>query len=153
MPYVKGVSEPVSRFLRAHNIIVGHSSKTLRKSLVHVKDKIPKTKQKGVVYEIQCGCGEVYIGETGRPKDTRRKEHARDIEHGRVQKSAPARHAQACSRGMHPMQAKTLACETNWKKRIVREAIEIKEKDPYMNRDIGKFALSPIWDFTLRNGT
>ena len=49
------------------------------------------------------------------------------------------------------MEAKTLACESNWRKRTVREAIEIKEKDPYMNRDIGKFALSPIWDFTLRN--
>ncbi|XP_043204789.1 zinc finger MYM-type protein 1-like [Amphibalanus amphitrite] len=36
---------------------------------------------------------------------------------------------------MHPMEGKTLACESNWKKRIVREAIEIKEKDPYMNRD------------------
>ena len=30
------------------------------------------------------------------------------------------------------------------------EAIEIKEKDPYMKRDVGKLALSPIWDFTVR---
>ena len=151
MPYVKGVSEPVSRFLRAHNVIVGHSSKTLRKSLVRVKDRPPKGKQKGTVYEVQCDCGQVYIGESGRPKDVRLNEHAKDIQHGRVQKSAPARHARECDREIHPMEAKTLACESNWRKRTVREAIEIKEKDPYMNRDIGKFALSPIWDFTLRN--
>ena len=151
MPYVKGVSEPISRFLRAHNVIVGHSSKTLKKSLVNVKDRIPKAKQKGTIYEMQCECGEIYIGETGRPKDVRLNEHAKDIEHGRVQKSAPARHTRQCGRNMHPMEGKTLACESNWKKRIVREAIEIKEKDPYMNRDVGKFGLSPIWDFTLRN--
>ena len=103
------------------------------------------------MYEVQCDCGQVYIGESGRPKDVRLNEHAKDIQHGRVQKSAPARHARECDREIHPKEAKTLACESNWRKRTVREAIEIKEKDPYMNRDIGKFALSPIWDFTLRN--
>ena len=83
MPYVKGVSEPISRFLRAHNVIVGHSSKTLRKSLVRDKDRPPKGKQKGTVYEVQCDCGQVYIGESGRPKDVRLNEHAKDIQHGR----------------------------------------------------------------------
>ena len=149
IPYVKGVSEPISRFLRAHNVIVGHSSKNIRKSLVHVKDRLPKGKQKETVYEVKCECGEVYIGETGRPKDVRMNEHAKDIQYGRVQKSAPARHSSECDEEMRPMEAKTLAYESNWKKRTVREAIEIKEKDPYMNRDVGKFGLSPIWDFTL----
>ena len=150
MPYVKGVSEPISRILRAHNVIVGHSSKTLRNSLVRVKDRIPKGRQKGTVYEVKCDCGEVYIGETGRPRDVRLNEHAKDIQHGRALKSAPARHAHECNAEIRPMEAKTLANESNWRKRIVREAIEIKEKDPYMNRDVGKFALSPIWDFTLK---
>lgn len=153
MPYIKGVSEPISRFLRAHNVIVGHSSRTLKKSLVHLKDRIPKDKQKGVVYELRCDCGELYIGETGRPRDVRLNEHKSDIQHGRVQKSAPARHARECDRQIHTMEAKTLTCESNWRKRTVREAIEIKEKDPFMNRDVGKFALSPIWDFTLRKAT
>ena len=150
MPYVKGVSEPISRFLRAHNIIIGHSSRNLRKSLVHVKDKQSKGKRKGVVYEVKCDCGEVYIGETGRPKDVRMGEHAKDIEYGRVLKSAPARHSQGCDKEMRTLEAETLAHESNWRKRTVREAIEIKEKDPFMNRDVGKFSLSPIWDFPLR---
>ena len=51
MPYVKGVSEPIARFLRAHNAIVGHSSKNLRAYLTNVKDKTVKGKQKGTVYE------------------------------------------------------------------------------------------------------
>ena len=82
--------------------------------------------------------------------DVRLNEHAKDIGHGRVLMSAPARHARDCAITMRTMQGKTLAYETNWEKRIVREAIEITEKDPYMNRDVGKLALSPIWDFTLR---
>ena len=148
---MKGVSEPISRFLRAHNVIVGHSSKNIRKSLVRVKDRLPKGKQKGTVYQLKCECGEVYIGETGRPRDIRLNEHAKDIQYGRVQKSAPARHSSECDKEMRPMEATILAHESNWKKRTVREAIEIKEKDPYMNRDVGKFGLSPIWDFTLRD--
>ena len=72
---------------------MGHLSKSLRKTLVNVKDKISQAKRKGTIYEIQCDCGEVYIGETGSPIDVRLNEHAKDIEHGRVLKSAPARHA------------------------------------------------------------
>ena len=78
-------------------------------------------------------------------------EHVKDIEHGRRQKSAPARHASECSGEMHHMDARIIARENNWRKRTVREAIEIKEKDPDMNRDVGKFALSPIWDLPLKN--
>ena len=130
---------------------MGHSSKNLRDRLVHIKDKVPKGKQKGVVYEVNCDCGEIYIGETGRPRDVRLDEHVKDIQHGRVQKSAPARHASECDGAMRPMEAKTLAVERHWRKRTVREAIEIKARDPFMNRDVGKFDLSPIWDFPLRN--
>ena len=104
-----------------------------------------------MVYEVKCDCGEVYIGETGRPKDVRLSEHVKDIQYGRVQKSAPARHTSGCDKEMHPMEAKTLAHESNWRKRTVQEAIEIKEKDPYMNRDVGNFSLIPIWNFPLRN--
>ena len=60
--------------------------------------------------------------------DVRLNEHAKDIEHGCVLKSAPARHARDCDRTMQPMEGRT--CEANWKKRIVREAIAVKEKDP-----------------------
>ena len=45
MPYVKGVSEPISRFLRAHNII-GHSSKNLRKSLSSCQRQTIKREEK-----------------------------------------------------------------------------------------------------------
>ena len=73
-------------------------------------------------------------------------EHVKDIQHKRAQKSALARHRNDCDRAIQPLNARTLAVENNWRKRTVREAIEIRQKDPYMNRDVGKFSLSAIWD-------
>ena len=72
------------------------------------------------MYEVKCECGEVYIGETGRPRDVRLNEHVKDIQYGQVQKSVPARHASGCPEEMHPMDAKTVAYESNWRKRTVR---------------------------------
>ena len=46
----------------------------LRTALVRVKDPIPMEKS-GVVYEVPCSCGKVYIGETKRTLETRMKEH------------------------------------------------------------------------------
>ena len=45
-------------------------------------------KKDGVVYRIPCGCGKVYIGETGRPMQDRIKEHDRDIRHACTETSA-----------------------------------------------------------------
>ena len=46
---------------------------------VRPKDAIDLAKQDGVVYQIPCGGGKVFIGESGRPTQVRTKEHDRDI--------------------------------------------------------------------------
>ena len=66
---------------------------TLRLHLVRPKDAVEPAKQDGVVYRIPCNCGEVYIGETGRPTQDRIKEHERDIRLARTQISAVSEHA------------------------------------------------------------
>ena len=43
------------------------------------KDFQPKHLQSGVVYKIECTCGKVYIGETGRCIKTRFDEHIKTI--------------------------------------------------------------------------
>ena len=43
--------------------------------LTEVKDSLPVEKQVNVVYEVQCTCGKVYIGETKKRLGTRLKEH------------------------------------------------------------------------------
>ena len=107
-------------------------------------------KKKGVVYQISCSCGSVYIGESGRPKDVRLKEHVADIKHARLDKSATARHFSTCRGDLNPLTAKTLATEGHWKRRKVREAIEVKlTPQATMNLDEGGVRLSPIWDILL----
>ena len=82
IPYVKNVSEALSRVFRKHNIGVAmrpHS--TLRRALVHPKDKTNKEEVCGCVYRIPCkNCDSVYIGETGRKLGTRLNEHRKDSE-------------------------------------------------------------------------
>ena len=52
---------------------------------------------------------------------------------------------------MNPFEAKTLAIEGHWKRRKIREAIEIRQLRPSMNLDSGGVQLSPIWDIVLKN--
>ena len=151
IPYVKGTSERIGRILAPHQIRLGYSSKpTLRDKLVKAKDVIPKTLQKGVVYKTSCECGATYVGETGRPKSTRLKEHVADLKHGRCDASPLAEHWLQCGQQFDPGQASTLAVEQTWSRRIVREAIEIRLCNPSLNQDVGKFSLSPIWDSVLK---
>ena len=148
LPYVKG-SEPIARVLKQHNIKTGHKSRTLRNHLVQVKDKVGPEMTKGAFYQIKCECGESYIGESGRPKAVRIKEHIADVKHGRIDTSATAQHTYSCNKNFKPRLAKTLAVKSNWKRRTVREALEIKVHRASMNRGVGKVTISPIWDIAL----
>ena len=57
-----------------------------------VKDPLPKEKLAGVVYQIPCQCGKVYVGETQRRLETRVKEHRDACNKGDTGKSAIAEH-------------------------------------------------------------
>ena len=150
-PYVPGVSEKIAKILGKKGIRVAHTSKRLRSSLVRAKDPIDKEKKKGTIYQIRCSCGASYVGESGRPKHVRMKEHVADIKFARSDKSATASHFETCTGNMDPMTSKTLALEGHWKRRKVREAIEISQVRPSINRDDGNIKLSPIWDIVLKN--
>ena len=54
---------------------------TLRRLLVHPKDKVELEEQGELVYQIPCkNCGAKYIGETGRLLKTRLVEHRKDVD-------------------------------------------------------------------------
>ena len=67
----------------------------------------------------------------------------------RLDKPATARHFSTCGGDLNPIVAKTIATEGHWKRRKVREAIEVKPVQNNMNLDEGGIRLSPIWDILL----
>ena len=74
LPYIQGVSEPLRCCLEQQSIrTVLKSDTTLWSHLVQPKDIVHLAKQDGVIYRIPCGCGKVYIGETGRSMQKRSK--------------------------------------------------------------------------------
>ena len=77
LPYVKGVTEPIQRILKHHEIarsVRPHQS--IRRILVHPNDKLEDTKKTDCAYQIPCkSCNQTYIGETVRTFGTRLDEH------------------------------------------------------------------------------
>ena len=69
------------------------SAPTLRSRLTKVKYQLPIDKHSGIVYEIPCTCGKVYVGETIRRLGTRIKEHKEACQSCSLDKSAIAEHA------------------------------------------------------------
>ena len=54
--------------------------RTIRQTLVRVKNRIPEDKRKEVIYEMPCkDCEKLYIGETGRTLKKRVSEHKQAV--------------------------------------------------------------------------
>ncbi|BHF83612.1 hypothetical protein SprV_0902675500 [Sparganum proliferum] len=77
IPYIKNVSEAVSRLLAPLGVGVAHRPEaTMRRQVMRPKDPLPRQETSGVVYRIWCSCGQSnYVGETGRLLRTRIAEH------------------------------------------------------------------------------
>ncbi|KAL9975777.1 hypothetical protein ACROYT_G012971 [Oculina patagonica] len=80
LPYIKGITEPLTRILKSHDIRVTNKPiKTLQQEFSVPKFRPRVVDQCNVVYKIPCAsCPWSYIGETKRSFSTRRKEHIRN---------------------------------------------------------------------------
>ena len=77
IPYIRHLSESIRRILTPLKVrTCFQPHRTLKQTLVSLKDHIFRSQQAGVVYRIPCGnCEKVYIGQTGRTLNHRLKEH------------------------------------------------------------------------------
>ncbi len=131
VPYVQGVSEPLTRVLREHDLVVHSRPHTkLRNLLVAPKDPTPPLDKSGVVYKVQCKeCPSVYVGETGRPLRSRISEHQRD--------SSPVGHyAKFNKHNVDLEEVEILDHEHGWLQRGIREAIQIEAKDCNLTKTV-----------------
>ena len=82
LPYIKGITEPLTRILKEHDIQVTSRPVTELYNSISLSLSLDLPKQCNVIYKIPCAsCPWSYIGETTRSFTTGRKEHMRNIKH------------------------------------------------------------------------
>ena len=102
----------------------------------------PQGQEEWVIYSYQCGdtaCGEKYIGETSRTLGERYKEHLKQPSPIRV-------HIQQTGHASTTNNFNIIGREEQGLARTIKEAIFIRENNPTLNRNIGKYNLNHIWD-------
>ena len=107
---------------------------TVRSQLVRPKDQTPALKKCGVIYELNCeDCEATYVGETSRSFETRIKEHRKL----RGQTTAVGDHLKDTGHKLAEDKSRVIAREQNFWPRKIHEAIEIRIRQPELNRDTG----------------
>ena len=116
-----------------------------RKVLLKPKDQDPKEKKSSVIYNYQWGaidCVEEYIGKTSRTLGECYREH-------RKEPSPIYAHSLHTGHQLSPDQFNIIGREDQDLFRLIKESIYIRVNNPTLNRNIGKFNLSHIWDRVL----
>ncbi|XP_078353280.1 uncharacterized protein LOC144638052 [Oculina patagonica] len=123
LPYVRGVSERLSRVLRDNGLKVGYKPlNVLPTRFPRPKDKPSAAQTRGVVYKIACSdCDFVYYGQTYKALQTRIKEHKRAV-HVCDSNSKVAQHANEFNHNMDFDQETIVAMMTDYHKRLFLEA-------------------------------
>ena len=143
LPYIKGLSETLESTCQPLNIRVANkATNTLRSILTKVKTHLDSYQKTGVIYQIPCSYGEVYIGETGKTINERVKEHKRSVCRMDT-KNSIAVNVVNTSHDIAWDQATIITQETHRLKRKIKEAMII-QKTPCINMD-SEFHLDSIW--------
>ena len=82
IPYVKGLTEAVSRVFKKHRVSTAMPPfQTIKNIIVHPKDKQSTSEKAEIIYNFPCkNCEQVYIGESGRKFGIRLGERKKDCE-------------------------------------------------------------------------
>ena len=116
--------------------------------LVKPRDKDPPIDGKsGVIYWYQCeelACNEEYIGETSRIFGERYKEHLKEP-------SPIHAHSTQTGHSTTPENFNIIGRKDHGLVRTNKESIYIRDNNPTLNRNVGKYNLYHIWDRVLFN--
>ena len=128
IPYIRGLSEAVSRVLTPLGIRTVMKPTTLKWSLMApAKDNLPAEDTPGAIYALGCAyCPKVYIGETGRTAKQRAREHKCHTRTGHTELSAVARHAHTEGHNIH-WKPRVIGSENNITKRKIKGSLGDKQ--------------------------
>ena len=143
IPYCGNVSNRIGRILKKHKIkSIYLPPAKIRQKLRPIKDDLGLNTPG--VYKIPCECGLVYIGQTGRTIEERRKEHQRHLRLLYPEKSAVAEHSLEQQHRILFEDTTALHRTSRYNDRLIKEAIEIRLHPENYNRDSGQ-QLNPAW--------
>lgn len=140
IPFVKDLSEKIARELKHDSFSIAFKNEnTLRKLFTKQKTPTPKEMQSNVIYKIPClECDGVYIGQTKRYLKTRISEHIRSVRPTNLihntNKTALAEHFEKEQHQFNFDDTSVLAKQTNYKKRILNEMVEIQNHTTSINK-------------------
>ena len=135
VPYHQGLSEKVQKTCSKYGVQVHfHGGQTIKSLLMAPKESEPMNSKSRVIYRYQCkeqGCGEEYIGESGRTFAERFTEHQ--------QPPSPIfDHCNTSGHNFNINKFTLLGREEQNVTRAIKEAILIRVNDPSLNRNVGK---------------
>ena len=79
------------------------------------------------VYKLKCTCNSSYFGKTKKKILTSTIEHQKDSFKGKWDNSGATEHILTCHGQFNWIHPKTIARENDYRKRKIREALEIKQ--------------------------
>ncbi|KAM7290626.1 hypothetical protein ISCGN_027242 [Ixodes scapularis] len=133
----KGPNLPRAQLNHQDALFPGHGLATHSQTW----DRTSSDGQRGVVYKVQCGdCDATYIGETGRKRATRLKEHKRDVAkatHATRSKTELVEHCWTTGHTFDLDNATTLAREQRWGQRKFVESWCIRRDSSVCNTNRG----------------
>lgn len=141
LPYVPGLTESTARIIsrKLGNPLGYIPFQRMSEVLSTYKDK--SICRKCGVYSIECSCGHIYIGQTGRDLKDRVAEHKRSTNTGDIIRSAVSEHVWTNLNEDHDIQwnnAHLIDEESRFFQRHVKESIHIQKAQrdgkPLMNR-------------------
>ena len=102
------------------------------------------------VYQLDCTCNALYIGETKKKVITRTIEHQQDSFNGKWESSGATEHCLECHGQFNWINPKTLSTEQQYHRRKIRESLEIKKaktnkRRKVLNRDERNLVKTNTW--------
>ena len=88
------------------------------------------------VYQLDCTCNALYIGETKKKVITRTIEHQQDSFNGKWESSGATEHCLECHGQFNWINPKTLSTEQQYHRRKIRESLEIKKTKTIKRRKV-----------------
>ena len=152
LPFVSSISKKLKKaYSKAGLKTVFKSGRTLETILSsRNKPTLSKNSSPGC-YRVPCECGGNYIGQTKKQIRSRLNEHQKAIFTGNITDSALSEHSINCSYNIDWEKASSISTENNYRKRCVREALEIQResigprKSKLINRESGLYVTTNSW--------